>query len=240
MQANRFYRDWVGAEDLVSFEVVEGETDLLILAERILEKEARGSIVKYRKDIKRYIAGRPEFKSSLAPIEMDVEAPDIVKDMLAAALRSKVGPMAGVAGAIAEYVGRELLKFSEEIIVENVGDIFLATGKERTLGIFAISSAFTKRLGLKIKPQITPLGVCSSSGKIGHSLSFGATDATVIISKNTALSDCVATKVGNLVKGSRDIQKGMDFAKSVEDILGAVIIVDKKLASWGEVELVPI
>ena len=107
MQANRFYRDWVGAEDLVSFEVVEGETDLLILAERILEKEARDSIVKYRKDIKRYIAGRPEFKSSLAPIEMDVEAPDIVKDMLAAALRSKVGPMAGVAGAIAEYVGRE-------------------------------------------------------------------------------------------------------------------------------------
>lgn len=236
----RDYREWVKTEDLVSFGVSQKETDLMILAEKKLEKEAKDSVIRHRKDIEEYIGRRPEFRDSLEPIKKDNNAPRIVRAMIDASRKSDVGPMAGVAGAVAEYVGRDLLQFSGQVIVENGGDIFLKTDKERILGIFAGESKFTKRLGLKVKPQKDSLGICTSSGKVGHSLSFGATDATVVVSKNTVLSDCVATKIGNLVKGDDDLQKGINFAKSVEEISGIVIIIGDKLASWGQIELVSI
>jgi len=234
------YREWVKTEDLVSFGVSEKETDLMILAESKLEEEARASILRHRKALEDYIGKHPEFKNSLEPIREDKDAAGIVKAMIGASEKSGVGPMAGVAGAVAEYVGRDLLQFSGQVIVENGGDIFLKTNKERILGIFAGESKFTKRLGLKVKSQKDSLGICTSSGKVGHSLSFGATDATVVVSKNTVLSDCVATRIGNLVKGVDDLQKGINFAKSVEEISGIVIIIGDKLASWGQIELVSI
>jgi len=234
------YRAWVKTEDLVSFAVSQKETDLMILAESNLEEKARASILRHRKDLEDYITKHPEFKNSLEPVRGDKEAPGIAKAMIRASEKSGVGPMAGVAGAIAEYVGRDLLQFSGQVIVENGGDIFLKTNKERILGIFAGESKFTKRLGLKVKPQKDSLGICASSGKVGHSLSFGATDAAVVVSKNAVLSDCVATRIGNLVKGVDDLQKGINFAKSVEESLGIVIIIGDKLASWGQIELVSI
>jgi len=236
----KHYREWVKTEDLVSFGVSQKETDLMIMAESKLEEEARVSILRHRKALEDYIGKHPEFKNSLEPIREDKDAAGIVKAMIGASEKSGVGPMAGVAGAVAEYVGRDLLQFSGQVIVENGGDIFLKTNKERILGIFAGESKFTKRLGLKVKSQKDSLGICTSSGKVGHSLSFGATDATVVVSKNTVLSDCVATRIGNLVKGVDDLQKGINFAKSVEEISGIVIIIGDKLASWGQIELVSI
>lgn len=236
----RNYRNWINTEDLVSFEVREKQTDLFVLADRVLDKEVRDSVVKHRKDIEGYISKYPDFKNSLEPIEADSNAPDIVKAMLGASIISGVGPMAGVAGAIAEYVGKDLMKFSKQVIVENGGDIFLRTDKERILGIFAGESKFTKRIGLKIKPQKASVGICTSSGKIGHSLSFGMTDATVVMSKDTILSDCMATRIGNLVKGTGDIQRGIDFAKSIRNILGVIVIIGDRLGSWGKIELVNI
>jgi len=238
MQPDRIYRDWTKTKDLIPFKVVEGETDLFVLADKPLNDEALKLVKKYRKDLQGYIRKRPEFKDAITPIEEDSLAPEIAQHMIRSSRTSGVGPMAGVAGALSEYVGRGLLEFSKEVLIENGGDIFLKTAKCRTLGIFAGESKFTKKLGLKVEPQDTPLGLCTSSGKVGHSLSFGMTDAAVIISKDTVLSDCVATKVGNLVKASGDLNKGIDFAKSIKGILGVVIIIEDKLASWGKVELV--
>jgi ApbE superfamily uncharacterized protein (UPF0280 family) len=238
MVAQRFYRDWVGTDNLVSFTVTESETDLLILADRMLQKEAREAAVKYRKEIEAYIHKRPEFERTLTPIAADTTAPAIVQDMLAAASKAGVGPMAGVAGAIAAYVGGDLLAFSKEVIVENGGDIFLKATTERVLGIYASASAFTKRIGIAIAPQQTPLGICTSSGTVGHSLSFGRTDAALIVAKDTILADCVATKVGNVVTGGGDIEKGIAVAQSVDGISGVVIIIGDKLGSWGDIELV--
>ena len=240
MNKGKFYRQWVGTDDLVSFNVVVDQTDLFVRAERVLPNEVRDSVIKHRGVIQEYIHRRPEFQSSLTPIESAATAPAIIKDMLSAASQSGVGPMAGIAGVIAEYVGKDILQYSNEVIVENGGDIFLKTDLERTLGIFASDSAFTKRLGLRIYPQHTPLGVCASSGTFGHSLSFGRADAAIVVSKNTTLADCVATKVGNAVKTTDDITEGINAAKSIEGVLGVVIIIGDKLGSWGEIELIRI
>ncbi|MDP3804671.1 MAG: UPF0280 family protein [Candidatus Omnitrophota bacterium] len=235
----RTYRTWIRSDDLISFEVKERQTDLLILAEKKLESQARESILSNRSDIERYIRKTPDFLTTLEPLSVDDDAPRIVKVMAEAGRRARVGPMAAVAGAVAEFVGKDLLAFTSQVIVENGGDIFIKTLKPRTLGIYAgPGSPFTGKLAIEVEPVEGGIGVCTSSGTVSHSLSFGLADAAVIISDNTALADAAATAAGNAVKRSGDIEKGIDVAKSIEGIKGVLIIVGDKLGSWGEVKLV--
>ncbi len=91
---------------------------------------------------------------------------------------------------------------------------------------------------MKIDSDKTPLGICTSSGTVGHSKSFGAADAATIIARDAILADCVATQTGNLVKGPDDLKAAIDYARSVDGIRGALVIVGDKLATWGDIELV--
>jgi len=239
MYKERSYRQWVKSEGLVTFEVKEFETDLLISAGKNLESKARESVLNCREDIRSYIGKSKDFFTSLEPIDVDSDAPKIVKAMAEAGRRASVGPMAAVAGAIAEFVGRGLLSYTDEVIVENGGDIFIKTKVKRTLGVYAgENSPFSGKLALEIAPSAEGLGVCTSSGTVSHSLSFGKADAALIISDDTALADAVATAVGNIVKNKGCIEKGIDFAKSIDGIRGALVIVGDRLGSWGEIRLV--
>ena len=107
MYKARTYRNWVRSEDLVTFEVIEKETDLLISAVKDLAGKARGSVLTYRKDLEDYIKGDGAFYASLEPVNIRNGAPDIVKAMAQAAESANVGPMAAVAGAMAQFVGRD-------------------------------------------------------------------------------------------------------------------------------------
>jgi ApbE superfamily uncharacterized protein (UPF0280 family) len=238
MYEERKYREWVKHEDLITVRVMEEETDLLVSGDVNLSAVATEAITRYRRQIKRYITRDEEFQPALEPVEVRKDAPEIVKEMAEAAKIAGIGPMASVAGAIAERVGRDLLAFSDQIIVENGGDIFIKTSRERLMGVYAADSPFTGKIAVKIKPEQTPLGICTSSGTVGHSLSFGKADAAIIVSKWTALADAVATATGNLVKTEEDIQKAVDFARAIEGVEGVVVIMGGKIGAWGEVELV--
>jgi len=227
------------SEDLVSFEVIEKETDIMVSAEKHLENQAREAVINYRRDIENYIKRNQAFLTSLEPVRVRGDAPEIVKVMAEAGKKAGVGPMAAVAGAVAEFVGRELIKFSEEIIVENGGDIFIRTGRKRSIGVYAgDKSPFTGRLAIEIGPSLDGVGICTSSGTVSHSLSFGMADAAIIISKDTSLADAVATAAGNIVKSEADIEKGIGLAKSVDGVAGALILIGDKMASWGDIKLV--
>ena len=238
MAEKRFYRELHRAKDLVYFNVKVEQTDLDIGARSMLRQEALQLVKKYRSDIEAYIRKDNRFLTSLVPIKCLPDAPAIVRRMCDAAEKAGVGPMAAVAGAISEFVGMELLQFSPEVIVENGGDIFLKSCRERVIAIFAGASPLSQKVGLKISAQDTPIGVCTSSGKIGHSLSFGRADAVVILSHDTALADAAATAVGNVVKTKDDIEKGIHLARRIEGVLGAVIVVDDRMGAWGRVQLV--
>jgi hypothetical protein len=157
--------------------------------------------------------------------------------MIEAGRQAHVGPMAAVAGAIAECVGRELLAFSPEIIVENGGDIFLKILRKRTVGLYAGNSPLTGKIGLEINPQDTPLGVCTSSGTVGHSLSYGKADAVVVLAASAALADAAATAIGNRVKKPEDIDGVLEFARGIGNLKGIVIVVGKNVGAWGDVKL---
>lgn len=237
MYEERTYRNLVKTDDLVKFQVIVKETDLLVRAEKNFSKETRESVLKYRHQLETYISMNPEFQRSLVPLTDDSHAPEIVREMIRSSQSANVGPMAAVAGAIAEWVSKDLLKLSKEIIVENGGDIFLTTSKERTIGIYAGDSPISLKIGIVISPEETPLGVCTSSGKVGPSLSFGNADAVCILAKSSALADAAATAVGNVVKEKKDISSGLGRAREIEGVLGTLIIVEEKMGIWGRIQL---
>jgi hypothetical protein len=233
----RFYRLWSRDSDLVSFTVVVKETDLYIRAGRNLRKKALAAVLKHRELLEGYIARHPGFAAALEPFAVGADAPFVVRMMAEASARVGVGPMAAVAGTIAELVGRELLDYSAEVIVENGGDIFLMLVKPRLVGIYAGSSPLTGTVALRIEPDDTPLGVCTSSGSVGHSLSFGTADAAIVVSPSAALADAAATAVGNLVKTEDDLQRAIEFVKDVPGISGIAVIRGEKMAVWGHINL---
>lgn len=234
----RFYRFWSKDTDLVSFNVVVKETDLYIRARRNLRKKALDVVLKQRALLEGYIARHPDFVTTLVPFPIGADAPLIVREMAEASAKVGVGPMAAVAGAIAEVVGKDLLNFSSEVIVENGGDIFLRSKKPRHIGIYAGNSPLSGKLALEIKPETTPLGVCTSSGTVGHSLSFGKADAAIVLSPSTMLADAAATAVGNLVQTAEDMPRAIEFVREVKGITGIVIIVGDKIAVWGEISII--
>jgi ApbE superfamily uncharacterized protein (UPF0280 family) len=199
MYQPRTYRHCVSSLDLVSFSVVVGETDLHISASSDLTDEARRLIIKYRNLLEGYIKEQPLFLSALEPLPAAQGAPSIVKEMVRAAHQTGVGPMASVAGAIAHYVSSELLELSPELIIENGGDILLRSKRERTVAIYAGDSPLSGKIGLKIKDAATPLGVCTSSGTVGHSLSFGRADAVVAVARSPGF--CSTPRISAISRG---------------------------------------
>ncbi len=233
----RFYRELTKDSDLIGQEVIVKETDLFISAEKNIKDVAEEIVKKYRAQIEDYIRKRPEFMTSLEPISQDSMAADIIKEMIRTTALAGVGPMASVAGAVAEFSGNELLTHTRQIIIENGGDIFIKSDKARTIAIYAGDSPLSNKIFIKIKPEDTPIGVCTSSGTVGHSLSFGKADACVIIAKSATLADAVATAACNRIKERKDIASSLEFALSIKGIRGAVAILGKDFGSIGDIEL---
>ena len=237
MYQPRTYRQWVRGEGLVSFRVVLGETDLYIRASTDLSAIARDSVARHRNILESYIKEHPTFATSLVPLDAAADAPPIVRDMANAAAKTGVGPMASVAGAIAQFAGQDLLLHSPEVIIENGGDIYIKSLENRTIGIYAGNSPLSGNIGFTVKAEDTPLAICTSSGTVGHSLSYGKADAVTAVCKSASLADAAATAICCIVKTADDIQKGIDLAAGINGLSGVVIIIGEKLGVFGNIEL---
>lgn len=232
------YRKNAGGKGRVSFRVTVKETDLLIHADKNLKKEATGIVLKYRRYIESYIDMFPEFATTLLPWKNDYPAHEIIRKMSDAGIKAGVGPMAAIAGAISEYTGRELMRFSDEVIIENGGDTFINVDDSVTIGIYAGASPLSMKIGLKFDAPSGPFSVCTSSGTIGHSLSLGNSDAVCVVSDSALIADAAATATGNHVKSSRDINSAIGFGKEINGVNGIVIVSGDKLGMWGNINIV--
>jgi hypothetical protein len=240
MYEPRKYRDLFKGENLVFFNCTVRETDLQVGANRAMEREVRSAVLKYREQLEDYARSNPEFLVSLSPVEAKPWAPEIVKRMCWAGQQAGVGPMAAVAGALSEFVGREMLvnRYTREIIVENGGDIFIKTDVPRKIGVYAGSSPLNQQFAIEVQPDETPLGICTSAGTVGHSLSFGNADAAVILARDCALADAVATATGNRAVTESDLERAVSFASGIADVVGALAIMGDRMAAWGDIRLV--
>jgi len=238
-ESHRFYRyQHQHREGWVSFQTRYRETDLWIRAQRSLNKEALEAVLNCRRQLEEYISHHPEFLPSLAPLPEDPFAPPLVRQMLAAGRAAGVGPMAAVAGTIAQAVALSLKPLTPAIIIDNGGDCYFDLEEAVTVGIFAgPASPFTGKIGLRFPAERFPLGIGTSSGTIGHSLSFGQADAVTVVSRDAALADAAATALGNVVQTPRDINKALDLARAIAGVDGALIIIRDKIGLWGDLEI---
>jgi len=232
------YRSVIAAKDLVRSRVVVKETDLFLLAERDISDVVKDIVLTQRDRLERYIAGNPSFRDSLLPIPVSDTAPGIVKAMALAGRASGVGPMASVAGAVCEAVASGVGDRVRELILENGGDLYVASARERIIGIFVGKEVRGGTIGLRVAPERTPIGICTSSGRIGHSLSFGDAAAATVLARSCALADAAATAVGNRVRGRHGIREGLAAARDIPGVLGVVVMRDGQLGAWGDIDIV--
>lgn len=240
---DRKYRSLLDIGDLVASFVRVKDTDLHILADRDVTLWGKDLTLQYRLQVERYIIKNSEFLHSLIPLVRDDHSPPLIKEMFDAGLTAGVGPMAAVAGTIAEYVGRALVnKGCLEVMVENGGDIFFHRTTDCRVAIFAGESPLSNRVGVLLKATSMPVAVCTSSGTVGHSLSFGQADSVTVIAQSAALADAVATRLGNEVGnsggGDSGIKKALETGQRISGVRGVVVICNELIGAAGEVELI--
>lgn len=238
--APRTYRDFGTADGFTNFRVVVETSDLYVKALKPLARETEILVRECRDQIEAAIARRPEFLNSLAPLEADPGDSPAVRRMIEAGKKSGTGPMAAVAGEVAEYVGKGLLDKSAEVIIENGGDLFIHVKRPVIVGLFAGESQFSGKIGIQIQPTPVPVGVCTSSATIGPSLSLGGADCATVVSRDTPLADAMATAMGNRVRKPADLRDAVEWAMSVPGVDGALTVLGDTIAALGEIELVPL
>lgn len=243
----RFYRTHMGEGRFKSFSVHYKDSDLWIGVDHQsfsnhLPAFAMKHLIGIRNELEHYLCIHPEFASSFQPLSCTNDAPLLARQMAEAAQKAGTGPMAAVAGAFAESMGKAIEKeFAvKEVVIENGGDIYLSIEKALVLAVYAGTSALSGKVGIEIPPQASPLGVCTSAGTLGPSVSFGKADAVMLACKNTLLADAYATALGNRVKTAADIEKTLALASQETEILSALIVCEEKIGVYGSFPVKPL
>jgi ApbE superfamily uncharacterized protein (UPF0280 family) len=214
------------------------ETDVLFKADnRDAIEAAKKSIISNRNALERYIARDPIFKLSLDPIEVEAGSPKVVQLMANAGRAAGVGPMAAVAGTLAQLAVEDAVASgSRNILIDNGGDIFIHGDRSYTIAIHAGKSQLSDKLALVIGAEKLPISVCTSSATVGPSLNFGEADAATVVASSGALADAAATAVCNVTRGEPEqaIKAGLERAKSIPDLKAALIIHGRYVGTWGD------
>jgi ApbE superfamily uncharacterized protein (UPF0280 family) len=238
LSAHRAYRESVLAQPGERrFQVVLEQTDLMVTAETDLSGPMLDMARVLRGELKNYMLTHPGFRESLVPFPVQDDAPEIVREMARASALANVGPMAAVAGTIAQLLAERFAPLSPNLIVENGGDIFMTLTAPVTVAVHAGDSPLSDKIALQIKPEETPLALCCSSGTVGHSLSFGMADACMIACPSGALADAFATAFGNEVKHRDQVQQVTEMALQKPGILSVVIIAGDKAGLGGTIKV---
>ena len=200
-----------------------------------MEADTYAMLVDLRRQMDAYLLMDPQYKTALTPYDAGLEAPAILKEMSRVSHKTGIGPMSAVAGAVAKKVAEFL--GTKEVIVENGGDIYAQAASDMDISVFAGQSPLSEKIGLHIPAADFPLGICTSSGTVGPSLSMGRADAVMIVCKDVMLADSYATAMANRIKTVNDLQSVIDRISDLPDILGAIAVKDDRMAITGCYEL---
>ena len=242
MYQERTYRNSMGSNRFSTLSLAIAESDVWIgyqgdVDAVALRKEATSCIRHLRLQILGY--EDPAFLSSLVPLAPKGKVPGFLKQMFEATEKANVGPMASVAGAVAQALGSHLKnKFSlSEIVIENGGDLYIDVLKPIFVKLFAPTSRFSGKISMIVVPQYCPLGICTSSATLGHSMSFGKADAVMVACSDAALSDAYATAYCNKVQKKEDVKSVCEALNANADVISALVVLDDMLAVGGRLEV---
>ena len=231
LDPHRGYRERCAPRDGEhGFQLVIGETDLRVTAVSPLPegfKDALAARVRtLRGELEAWIVLHPEFRHSLVPVPLSCSAPppEIVRRMTEASAIAGVGPFAAVAGTIAQMAAESLVDRSPDLIIENGGDIFMYSRRDRVVGLLPDPESGVL-IGLNVAASACPLALCASSATIGHSLSFG--------------QDALATALCNRLQGPGDVKAVVGYARRFvkHGLTGIFAQCGGAIGVWGDMEL---
>ena len=232
-----------------------GETDLVLKTD-LREHELPKFIFKQRFELKSYIRRNPDFLTSYEPVLVSAlnegsgqissgksrsDVPPLIVSLMAqAGRRAEVGPMAAVAGTISQLSMDYMVENGANyVIVDNGGDVAIKTDLDVIVGLYAGESPLSGELGFKIKFGKTPMGICTSSGTVGHSISFGRSDSVTVFADEASIADALATSIGNAALGEKDqnavqrsLERADDFRKSMR---GVMVVVGESAGTVGKI-----
>lgn len=192
-------------------------------------------ILRQRRILEEYIERHRDFRISLEPLELLDGAPEVARRMSRAAKLLGVGPMAAVAGAMAQCAAEAGIRAgASEAIVENGGDIYIQAGEPVIIALVTGTESLANRLGLALEPSDTPISICSSSGRMGHSKSLGKCDLAAVVACDAALADAAATCAANLVSSAEDINPTLERIVAVQGVGGVMIAKADKIGLAGK------
>lgn len=225
-------------DDLISFQLVIEETDLWIAAREDLGLPMADHVRLLRGQIKSYAAVHPDFLTSLVPLEAKDRAPEIIRRMCRAGQLTGVGPMAAVAGTMAQMLAERFRDRSADLLVENGGDTYLCSTRDRHIGILSMPDQAI-RLCVPVEAREFPCSFCASSATIGHSLSFGKADLVVVRAGDASLADAAATALANALTGAEAMDRVLAMAQSWEPLglQGVFTQCEGKIGVWGKMQL---
>ncbi|ABR54457.1 protein of unknown function DUF375 [Methanococcus vannielii SB] len=227
--------------ELFSEKISIKETNVLLKVDNPkLFKIAKKKIIDERLNLEKYISKNPVFLTTYSPFKISNDAPEIVKLMANSSENANVGPMAAVAGTFSELVIHSLLENnSKSAICENGGDIALSSDFDIIVGLYAGNSPISGNLGFKLKKEKIKngYGVCTSSGTVGHSVSFGNADSVTVFAKSASIADAAATSIGNFAVGSPDeaINKCLEQAENILKIDGVFVTFQEYAGKVGKI-----
>ncbi|MDD3984493.1 MAG: UPF0280 family protein [Methanobacterium sp.] len=219
------------------------ETDLKIKTD-IINHNLRNFIFKQRFELKNYIRKNPDFLNSYEPVLVgeinNYQTPLIISLMARAGRRGEVGPMAAVSGAIAQLsMGFMVENCAKYVVIDNGGDIALKTDQNVVVGLYAGESSLSGELGFKVKFRKTPMGICTSSGTVGHSISFGRSDSVTVFADEASIADALATSIGNYCLGQTDndaVAKSLERADDLRKYMrGVLVVVGESAGTLGKI-----
>jgi ApbE superfamily uncharacterized protein (UPF0280 family) len=232
------YRDFIQSKEKYAWRVTYRFSDLLINSNKNIKNKIEKPLREIYEILDFCIKKNLSFLKSLAPVSIRPYYPSIIKKMCRVCSTFNVGPMAAVAGTVNEYLASFLLKYCDNLIIENGGDLYIKSARDLTIGVYLKNPHFKNKVFIKINLKGKPYGLCSSSSTFGHSLSFGKCDLAVVFARSSMMADAAVTAVANSINRPDDILESINHYKEFSGIKGLLIIKDKKIGIWGNLELV--
>jgi len=194
----------------------------------------------HRTELETYVARRPEFHFTLNPIQVEDNAPRVVKLMAQSTCPFDVGPMAAVAGVLADFAVEAMLNVGARVaVVEDGGEISAVSDEAFTIALYAGGSALSNKLGFQIDPSECPVGIATSSATVSHALSFGHADAATVFADTAGVADGAATAICNSIRGSdveASVKSGLEYARKFGSLIrGVVVMREKYIGSVGKI-----
>jgi ApbE superfamily uncharacterized protein (UPF0280 family) len=209
-----------------------------------LQSWTQRELEKIREGLRRYTTDHPAFLTTLESLPEDPSAPPLVQTLLRSSQSVHVGPMAAVAGAVAEALGTKLVEkyHFRELVIENGGDLWISIRSPLRVAVYAGLSSLSGKIGITVMPEHSPCGLACSSGTVGPSKSFGKADAAVVVCKSAPLADAWATALGNRIRYQGDLLPAVndlwDMGRQEtlgedKNIMGILAILADRMAAVG-------